>query len=375
MTMTSEDISNLVGDIYEAAHGQMEWLDVVQRVGRLFSSSRACLALYSADPAQTRILANDLDEKTTAKFYDYGPSNEWLDGFNAAAFGQVYNDHAMSGHDRLRKSAVWNEWFRPQDMYGSLSCKLLHLDGSTWFFDMQRGRRQPSFDARDIEALQLIVPHLIRAARISERLSLTRSLATSFQSLPYGSVVTDGQGRVVSLNPAAEAILDQASGLIAIKAGHFVASTSEGQLRLQRLIADACGSGDPTPGTGGEMIVKAAGDGGEIAKLIVSITPLKRIRILGSLDRRYAAIFLRRICLSLPAGFVDRLRDAFDLSPAEAKLAAALARGVSLRAAAEEAGISFGTARRYLERIFQKTRTRQQSQLVALLKTTTPLVA
>lgn len=58
----------------------------------------------------------------------------------------------------------------------------------------------------------------------------------------------------------------------------------------------------------------------------------------------------------------------FGLTRAEARLAVALASGLSLRDSAASQGISFGTARAYLVRIFSKTATNQQSELVSLLK-------
>ncbi|RUY53574.1 helix-turn-helix transcriptional regulator, partial [Mesorhizobium sp. M7A.F.Ca.CA.001.12.1.1] len=57
-----------------------------------------------------------------------------------------------------------------------------------------------------------------------------------------------------------------------------------------------------------------------------------------------------------------------DLPPAEARLAAALSQGRPLREAAARSNIPVKPGRTYLERIFAKTGTRQQSQLVALLK-------
>ncbi|MBZ9883702.1 LuxR C-terminal-related transcriptional regulator [Mesorhizobium sp. CA10] len=63
----------------------------------------------------------------------------------------------------------------------------------------------------------------------------------------------------------------------------------------------------------------------------------------------------------------------FDLTPAEVNLVTALAKGHSLKAAAAEAGLQFSTVRTYLNRVFRKTGTNQQSQLVALLKSAHPL--
>jgi DNA-binding CsgD family transcriptional regulator len=67
------------------------------------------------------------------------------------------------------------------------------------------------------------------------------------------------------------------------------------------------------------------------------------------------------------------LHGLFDLSPAEARLAAGLVAGHPLRTAAGHQNIQFSTARSYLDNIFRKTGTRQQSQLVALLRSTQPL--
>jgi DNA-binding CsgD family transcriptional regulator len=61
------------------------------------------------------------------------------------------------------------------------------------------------------------------------------------------------------------------------------------------------------------------------------------------------------------------LSQAFGLTSAEAKLAATLADGTSLKEAAQELTISRETARSQLKTVFMKTDTHRQSQLVALL--------
>ncbi|MGQ0444224.1 MAG: helix-turn-helix transcriptional regulator, partial [Beijerinckiaceae bacterium] len=65
-----------------------------------------------------------------------------------------------------------------------------------------------------------------------------------------------------------------------------------------------------------------------------------------------------------PAALLAR---AFCLTPAEAKLACVIARGVSPYIAARELNISKETARNQLKAVFAKTGTHRQSELVALL--------
>jgi DNA-binding CsgD family transcriptional regulator len=69
----------------------------------------------------------------------------------------------------------------------------------------------------------------------------------------------------------------------------------------------------------------------------------------------------------LPVPSEARLRQLFDLTPAEARLAQGLARGEALEEVADELKIKMTTARSQLATIFGKTQTRRQAGLVAIL--------
>jgi DNA-binding CsgD family transcriptional regulator len=61
------------------------------------------------------------------------------------------------------------------------------------------------------------------------------------------------------------------------------------------------------------------------------------------------------------------LRHGFSLTPAETRLALALARGSTLAEFADAQGIAVGTARIQLKSVMAKTATHRQADLVALL--------
>ena len=63
----------------------------------------------------------------------------------------------------------------------------------------------------------------------------------------------------------------------------------------------------------------------------------------------------------------DVLQQLWGLTPAEARLTAGLASGLDLKEAAEQLEIQTGTARQYLKRIFAKTDTHRQAELVVLV--------
>jgi DNA-binding CsgD family transcriptional regulator len=68
-----------------------------------------------------------------------------------------------------------------------------------------------------------------------------------------------------------------------------------------------------------------------------------------------------------PAIDVQMLRDWYDLTLAEARVAMLLASGLSVDEIAERLGIGANTARTHLKSIFGKTDTRRQGELIRLL--------
>ena len=69
---------------------------------------------------------------------------------------------------------------------------------------------------------------------------------------------------------------------------------------------------------------------------------------------------------------IDQLRSHFRLTPAEARLALHLVTGETLRSAAVKLGISYETTRSSLKKIFAKTRTCRQAELVIVILTALP---
>lgn len=106
--------------------------------------------------------------------------------------------------------------------------------------------------------------------------------------------------------------------------------------------------------------------------LVIHVLPLRR----NAHDIFSGADVLIAVTALSPSNLVPSpsiLTGLFDLAPSEARLAIALTRGSSLRDFAAETGITFGTARKYLDRIYLKTGTHRQNELVSLLKGVQPL--
>jgi len=73
--------------------------------------------------------------------------------------------------------------------------------------------------------------------------------------------------------------------------------------------------------------------------------------------------------------FLDAVKIVFDLTDSEAKLAVSLVKGMALDEAAAICGLTVSSARTYLKRVFSKTNTNRQSDLIRLILTSVPYTA
>lgn len=372
--MSPEEIASVIGRIYEAAYDPEAWPIAISAMLGLFDGSRACLGRVGPNPTANDVTAANEDTAFRARFLEehVGQPNVFLDAVFKAPPGLVYNDHALVGADRLRRSRFWNDWMKPQDMYGGLGSKLLVSGRSFWFFDVQRGRKQAAFGNSDAEILQMFIPHLARAVELSSKFQSMQVWESAFEGLPFGVMLVDCQMQIIRSNAVAEELLLRPGGALRRKSGRLFVADAEAELRT--LMEQACSvRQDVIPGTGGDLLIwaKHPGRSGDIA---ISVGPVADTHSgVRPFVQGRAAVYVREIVLDLPQGFQDYIRALFDLSPREAGLAASLASGRTLQETAQDMHVAYSTMRTHLERVFQKTGTRQQSQLVALLKSVQPV--
>ena len=377
VVFNSELLSSVIGTIYEAAYDPEQWSGAIEDLRIAFDGSKACLAKFGPNIAVSDAIATNPDAGYFEKFLtEHAPyRNVLAEAMRAAPTGAIYSDHALVGNDRLRQSRFWNEWMAPQDMYGGVACKLIAKGSSFWFFDVQRGRTQAAFDSNELLLMGEIAPHLRRATQISQKLGAVSVMAATFEQLPFGVLIVDGRHRIVAMNGVAENLLGNPSSGLKARAGILGARHGRDAEKLHKAIENACQMHEGiAPGTGGDMLIRSDDETNDNEALAVSVGPLLRRDLFSTGIGPHAVVFVRSLSLKLPANFADHVRGVFGLTPKEAQLSLALAEGASLKEAADRYGVRFTTARSYLENIFQKTGVRQQSQLVAVLKTLQPIL-
>jgi DNA-binding CsgD family transcriptional regulator/PAS domain-containing protein len=338
----------------------------VEQLRRLFNGSKACFARVGPGMTAADAVSTNSDEAMQRRCYedlaeDFIRLGETL---RSVPIGTVYRDSDVFGEETLRSSRAWREWMAPQDMYGGIACRLAETRSSYWFFDVQRGQRQAAFDADDTALLERLSPLLRKVAALSRQvghLRLQRDEARgALDALAMAIVIVDRDLQVSYANEGADEMLSDPDGAVGLRQGRLFARQPADQRQLKRLVEAALRSvSDPLEEQRSSMIIQ--GTGGAAPALSACVLP-------ATPAQPPVKVMIALRPLSMATDLVASSRQLFSLTESEARFASALASGLSLTQAAQAQGVRISTARTHLARIFQKTETRQQSQLVSLLR-------
>uniref|UniRef100_A0A9E8CKX6 HTH luxR-type domain-containing protein n=1 Tax=Bosea sp. NBC_00436 TaxID=2969620 RepID=A0A9E8CKX6_9HYPH len=336
---------------------------------QLFNGSKACFAGFGPNPEDWVSYATNPDPALQDRCFGELASDfvEMGGALTNIPLGVVYHDHDVFGADTLRSSRVWQEWMRPQDMYGGMACRLAKNGPAFWFFDVQRGRQQDGFDAEDVALLEKLYPVLRRVVELRRhigQITIQRDEARgALDRIAMGIAILDQDMRIAYANEGADEILADPDSALGLRQGRLFARQPADQRQLKQLVESTLRTAqDPLAHHQASMILHGEDGSHSLSACAMPAPP--------SVTQAHTAgrvlIALRR--LETATNLVACARQLFDLTDTEAKFASALASGSSLTEAAEAQGVRISTARTHLARIFQKTNTRQQSQLVSLLR-------
>ncbi|BAE49846.1 DNA-binding response regulator [Paramagnetospirillum magneticum] len=176
---------------------------------------------------------------------------------------------------------------------------------------------------------------------------------TALDKLPVAVLVVDSEARILFMNRLGGALSACGDGIVMNARKICRASTPADTVRLHALIESAIRNGD-----GGVMTLPRSCS----SPLSVAVSALE-----SSGDATPKAVLYISDPDNHPIPNAGEVMHLLGITSAEARLTHALARGLSLDEAAEEAGITVGTARGYLKQIFAKTGKTRQAELVRLV--------
>jgi DNA-binding CsgD family transcriptional regulator/PAS domain-containing protein len=219
--------------------------------------------------------------------------------------------------------------------------------------------------AAERSALARLGPNLHAAKRLRDQLcqaALERRAGRQLlDRLAVGTLVVDARGRVIQSNRVARDILEMGDGLTQRDGLEAANATDTAALR-SAINAVASAGADPVARERLSLIRPSGA-----RPWMVEITRVERDTTDGAAALSAAAAVVVSDGEQASEPSTDALRTYYGLTPAESELAMLLADGLSLEQAGERRGVSRNTARGQLKRIFAKTQTNRQAELVRLI--------
>lgn len=378
MADLERELLEVVDRIYVTVADPGGWIEVLQRLSSLLGATVGTLDLYDVTLRSGDIAAAFNLDPDFCRIYreQAAGKNLWVNSRRAWELpaGTVLTGQMLVSDETLEKSEFYQEYLRSQNIFHLIGSRLLEEKLFTANLTLLRPKSKGSFGTSQIDIMECLMPHLLRAIQMQSRLAdvIEREKASNeaLDLLPFGVILVTSSGKPVLVNKIASEIAATRDGLILRRELVTASSPSEGAALL-RLISKASAAYEKVgPHPGGALrfsrpSLKPA--------LVVLVAPLAPRRHFLATEGASAILFITDPMTS-PTNACEVVAFLFGLTPAETRLCRLLASGQSLAEAARKLGVSMNTVRTQSKRIFSKTGTRSQADLVLLLTKGVPNV-
>jgi DNA-binding CsgD family transcriptional regulator len=371
--LSGEDrVLDLVGSIYDAALDGDLWPDILNRIGDAVGGPQVMFGIYDPAIGLTNLLAPRIDPELTRSLVDWAPRNPLLPLGADQPPGKVFTCGDFITPEDFTGTAFYHEWWMAAGFDTEPLTTNLLVDGAASGIFTSYGllNRSP-FDSSQKRLFAALAQHLVRAVALQRRLyRLTvanESALIGLDGLQQGFLLVDAGARILFANRVARVLLDTRDGL-RLEAGALSASDADARRTLRGLIASCAAEANAGIDSGGNVALRR-GEGR--LPLDALVTPIQPETAMAAIPWTFSQRAIAIVLVSDPEreaqARVEDLRERFGFTPAEAAFALEIIKGDGRQATADRLGITVGTARSHLSRIFDKTGVRHQAELVRLL--------
>lgn len=352
-------LSRLVGRIYDCAIDPDHWEGVLLEIREALDFCNAMFTVWTAPRGDTLLnVTSGIPEPFAETLAGFGDQIVEAWGGAANIAGYALGEPKVLSWERDPSdwigSSYYREWLAPQHITDLMAVAVTRDASLYCSLGFARHGHSGAITTQEVDFVRLLVPHVQRAVAISRMLDIQSVSAATFAAvigaLPAPVVLVDRDLNIVHANPAAEPVVARGAGLSVDGARISGASL---ETPLHRAI------------TGQQSAAAIPVHLRDLGPAVLHILPLEHGPVRRTLaPGAVAAIFVStETARAAPTAAIATL---FDLTPAETRLLAAIATGSTLNEAAQQLGVGTGTARTHLLRLFAKTGTNRQADLLRL---------
>lgn len=370
---SAQVLSNLIGEIYDCALDPQAWPQTCRAIAAL------------CDSAGGGICVHDMRHVKNDQLFVFGYQPDFL-----AKLGSHYAQSPMAVADvvarigdvsvlsmdqeALSESRFFREVLQPFDLQDIIWFPALRTAGRMASLHASRSMQASKYQAPDVSLFKLLAPHVCRALAISDLLDIrtlrSEMLERTLDGLATGVFLTADDGRVVYMNQAAERQI-QAGTAIRLVNNRLAPTDGAARAALWAAIASAGREAAAADATPHSVAIPGTAGGGYVATLL-PVQNGRRSGVMAPFAASMAVFTQNPIEAPLMPG--EAFARLHRLTGAELRVLLALSQGLGGMDAADMLGISEPTVRTHLQRMYAKTRTSKQAELLGLLRNSTPPV-
>lgn len=354
----------LIDRIYECSFVPELWPQVLRDTSKISNSAGA--SLFVTNPDVTAWTASKNAHQIAEQFIAGG----WY--WRGQLMSRVHNsrhpgflrDVDLCSDAELEEEPIYRDDWRKIGLGWGAATAFALPTGEALSIVLSRTIAQGPADPAAIQQLDVLRPHLARAAVLAARLHLERAQAASqtLAALGLAALVLDEAGQVLAANVLIE-------GLVNIVHWRSADRVTLKDRRADEMLA-------------GAMERIRLNDNGGVRSFPVRDSITDALMVGHVVPIRFSArdIFTRStaVFILMPAAApssppVELVMSLFDLTPAEARIARGLAAGKTVDDLAGDNGVSSNTVRAQVRGVLEKTGCQRQTDVVALLGGISPV--
>jgi PAS domain-containing protein len=359
-------LSRLLETLYAAPCSPELWPEFLNQFAALLDVSAAGILYQDLERADYGFHATiGVDPASIGPYENYyGKMDAWRPRFLKTKEGEIALGDELSPPRELKRTEFYNDFLTKYDF--RLYCAIPTLKRSTTieFITLYQRLRDRPPGKKAIDTLELVLPHVQNALRLRRRLQAAEVRDGHYERaldlMEVGVILLDGTGTCIFANRAAHSIFGQKEGLL-LKDRRLRVEAPNNSAELAKLLRSALHVRDDEFSRLSGAGMRISRKGRPLQFWVSAASPA-----VGAPMGAAAVAFVFDPDSS-PVRNTEILRDLYQLTPAEARVAELLSRGHSLPGVAASTHVTYETARSQLKSVFSKTGARRQSELVRLI--------
>jgi DNA-binding CsgD family transcriptional regulator len=365
------NFETLVTSIYDCAADPALWPRALSDVREAAAAAHVAVGFKGASGAQHWHRCDHAwEENWLGQLTALSPKIPRGDELFSLPVDVSWTQLAQLPEDELRKSQFYDEWLKPQNLRDFLALHYLKREDVTGMLTIPTAADREPVSRHNRNLAERLSPHIRRAMVINdmtEQSNLATAVYRQVLDRISAAVFVVGSGRkLLFTNTEGERLLS-AGDKISMMAGQLHSAVHASV--LDDAVDRALRSDEVLNQT--DVCVPLFGADGE--KAVACVLPLIGNHMRSVLGPGHCAIIVGGRGKHHPMA-MEMLRDMFDLTAAEARIAVMISSGNGPQLISHALGIKVNTVRTHLKHIFAKSETTDQTSLAGLVNEILPPV-